>query len=90
MIKGKSTAFKNELLFEQGINFNKLPNWQKRGTGFYWQEVEKVGWNPVKKEEVLTKRRAITVDFDLPMKEEYSHFVERIISGAASEFMQKH
>lgn len=83
MIKGKSTAFKNELLFEQGINFNKLPNWQKRGTGFYWQEVDKVAWNPVKKEEVQTKRKAITVDFNLPMKEKYSQFIERIITNAA-------
>ncbi len=30
-LAGLSIAEKNELLFRQGINFNELPNWQKRG-----------------------------------------------------------
>lgn len=30
-LDGRSVAFKNELLFQNGINFDKLPNWQKRG-----------------------------------------------------------
>src|SRR5437762_1731561 len=33
-LSGMSVATKNELLFQHGINFNDLPNWQKRGTGF--------------------------------------------------------
>ena len=28
LMKGLSVADKNELLFQQGINFNDLPNWQ--------------------------------------------------------------
>ena len=36
-INGKSTAFKHELLFQRGINFNDLPDWQKRGVGLYWK-----------------------------------------------------
>ena len=31
MLSGKSVAFKNELLFQNGINYDKLPSWQKRG-----------------------------------------------------------
>lgn len=80
-IEGKSTAYKNELLFSNGINFNELPNWQKRGVGLYWHEVDKLGWNPVKKEEVLSKRKEINVDFSLPMGEAYSEFIQNIIDN---------
>ena len=27
--------FKNELLFQKGINYNDLPGWQKKGVGVY-------------------------------------------------------
>lgn len=81
-IKGKSTAYKNELLFEQGINFNTLPNWQKRGTGLYWSKVDKVGWNPIQQQEVISQRRVLQVELDLPMGEAYSQFVEQIITQA--------
>ncbi|KXX67046.1 tRNA(His) guanylyltransferase Thg1 family protein [Flammeovirga sp. SJP92] len=74
-IEGKSTAFKNELLFENGINFNDLPSWQKRGIGFYWTEVDKKGWNPLKEEEVIVRRNAIKVDYEIPMGEKYNHFI---------------
>jgi tRNA(His) guanylyltransferase len=40
---GLSIADKNELLFQHGINYNDLPNWQKRGTGLYWEDYEKIG-----------------------------------------------
>ena len=42
----KSVAEKNELLFQHGINFNDLPNWQKRGVGLFWETYEKEGFNP--------------------------------------------
>jgi len=32
-MKGLSVAEKNELLFQNGVNFNDLPLWQKRGSG---------------------------------------------------------
>ena len=41
-----SVAEKNELLFQCGINFNDAPNWQKRGTGLYWESFSKAGFNP--------------------------------------------
>lgn len=40
-IEGKSVAWKNELLFSEGINYNELPNWQKRGIGIYYTTYEK-------------------------------------------------
>ena len=52
ILEGKSVSFKNELLFSRGINFDKLPSWQKRGIGVYWGDVEKTGYNPITKQEV--------------------------------------
>lgn len=78
-IEGKSTAFKNELLFENGINFNELPSWQKRGIGFYWQEFDKIGWNPVKNEQVISKRQEIKVDLEIPMGDKYNVFIQQIL-----------
>ncbi|MEL6945098.1 MAG: guanylyltransferase, partial [Bacteroidota bacterium] len=79
LIKGMSIAAKNELLFQAGINFNDLPNWQKRGIGLYWEEYEKIGKNLKTGEEVKIKRRQIKVDYDLPMKEAYSIFIEEML-----------
>ncbi len=74
-IQGISNADKNELLFNYGVNFNELPNWQKRGIGIYWKNVEKEGFNPKTKESVLTIRRQLFVDYDLPMKDDYNAFI---------------
>lgn len=78
-IFGLSVSQKNDLLFEQGINFNDVPNWQKRGTGLYWEDFDKPSRNPVTGEQVNARRRRIKRDFDLPMKNEYSRFLERIL-----------
>ena len=82
-IKGLSYAAKNELLFQNGINFNDLPKWQKRGVGLYWEQYDKVGENPKTGEQVLSKRRRIVVDYDLPMKDAYGTFLERILDKDA-------
>lgn len=74
-----SVADKNELLFQHKINFNELPNWQKRGSGLYWEEHDKEGFNPVTGEKVVAKRRRIKRDLDLPMKENYSEFIAAIV-----------
>ena len=75
LLEGKSVAYKNELLFSRGINFDKLPSWQKRGMGIYWADVEKVGFNPVKNTEVITTRRQLVTNYELPLGEEYASFV---------------
>ena len=77
---GMSVAEKNELLFQSGINFNDLPNWQKRGTGLYWEVYEKPALNPKTGETVTTTRRRIKYDFELPMREEYGRFIERFLT----------
>ena len=79
---GLSVAEKNQLLFDHGINFNEVPNWQKRGIGLYWEEFDKTSTNPVTGETVVASRRRIKRDFDLPMKETYSAFLEQLFEGA--------
>jgi tRNA(His) guanylyltransferase len=79
---GMGVAEKNELLFQGGVNFNDLPNWQKRGTGLYWEDYEKPATNPRTGEAVRSVRRRIKRDFDLPMREEYGRFVEQFFTDA--------
>ena len=76
---GMSVADKNELLFQHGINFNNLPNWQKRGVGVYWEEFSKQAWNPKTQTQVVVKRRRLKIDFDLPMRNQYSEFIRYLL-----------
>lgn len=78
-LAGKSVAYKNELLFQKGINYNDLPSWQKRGIGVYFQNVAKEGYNPVKDEKVVTQRRELFADYELPIGEEYKDFILRFL-----------
>jgi tRNA(His) guanylyltransferase len=78
-IVGMSIADKNELLFHYGINFNELPNWQKRGIGIYWKDIKKEGFNPKLNEKVSVDRRELFTDFELPMRDEYDQFISELI-----------
>ena len=74
-LEGKSVPYKNELLFQRGINYNDLPAWQKRGIGVTFEDVPKEGYNPLTKETVLTTRRELVADLDLKLGEEYRQFI---------------
>lgn len=75
-VAGLNVAQKNELLFQEAkINFNDLPTWQKRGTGLYWKNSEIDGFNPKTQQPTKTSRRSITVDMNLPMKDDYDKFI---------------
>lgn len=80
-LDGKSIAYKNELLFSRGINFDKLPAWQKRGIGVFFADVEKIGFNPITKQEVLTTRRELTVEYELPLGQQYGDMVASFLEG---------
>ncbi len=75
MLEGKSVAFKNELLFQNGINYDDLPSWQKRGIGVYWDTFEKEGFNPITGKTETAERRALKTDYEIPLREEYANFV---------------
>jgi tRNA(His) guanylyltransferase len=81
-IEGMSIADKNELLFQYGINFSELPNWQKRGIGVYWKDLKKEGFNPKTNEKVLVDRRELFVDLELPMRDNYNQFIIEIIDSS--------
>jgi tRNA(His) 5'-end guanylyltransferase len=74
-------AFKNELLLQQGINFNELPPWQIRGTGMYWEAYERAGYNPVLQQEAAAIRRRVKIDEALPVKGEYAAFMRGIMEA---------
>jgi tRNA(His) guanylyltransferase len=82
---GLSVAQKNELLFQQGVNFNDLPAWQRRGVGLYWEEYDKTSTNPLTGQPAAAKRRRIKRDMELPMKDEYNGLVAQMIDRAEPE-----
>lgn len=78
-LEGQSIAYKNELLFQNGINFNDLPSWQKRGIGVWFKDYEKAGFNPVTKETTKTLRRGLSVEYDLPVGMAYGDLVAQFL-----------
>lgn len=80
-----TTEDKNELLFQNGINFNEVPLWQRRGVGLAWETYQKEGVNPVTGATTSTTRRRISVRDELPMKDEYSSFLRELIAQALTE-----
>lgn len=79
-VSGLTTADKNELLFQHGINYNDVPRWQKRGSGLYWEEYEYEAENPKSCQKVSARRKRIRRELELPMKEAYDEFLRMIIS----------
>jgi len=74
-----SVSDKNDLLFDNEVNFNELPLWQKRGMGFYWEDYGKESVNPKTGEHMLTARRRVKCDLHIPMKDEYNVFLRSLI-----------
>lgn len=83
-VKGLRTAAKHDLLFAQGINYNDLPAWQKRGVGFYWEDYQKSGFNPRTQTSVETTRRRLTTNPALPLGTAYEAFIQALLSPLAS------
>ncbi|MBR5982684.1 MAG: hypothetical protein IK025_03045 [Bacteroidales bacterium] len=78
-INRKTIADKNELLFSNGINYNDLPAWQKRGVGVWFVDEEKEGFNPLTKQKTIVTRRKLQANYDLPLGEEYGRLIGKII-----------
>ncbi len=84
-LNGMSTSDKNEFLFQNGINFNDLPVWQKRGVGLYWEDYEKSGTDPRDGSAVSVRRRRICRNMELPFGDDYSRFIGQLALSAHSE-----
>ena len=78
-LEGKSVAYKNELLFQHGINFDNIPAWQKRGIGVYWEDYEKNGLNPVTGKMENALRRRLMVNYELPLRDKYTQMIADIL-----------
>ena len=79
IIDSESNSFKNELLFKHGINFDKVDSWKKRGVALYRVEIDHYSTNPLTGERVLSKRKVIEKNYELPMKDEYNEYVRQFI-----------
>jgi tRNA(His) guanylyltransferase len=77
-----SVADKNNLLFEQGINYNDLPAWQKRGVGFGYRMVTSSPVNPVARESVDVTRRKLQIEMNLPLGAEYDSMLRRLLTAS--------
>ena len=84
-MSGISNSEKNELLFERGINYNDQPLWQKRGVGMYYRNEQREGFNPVTKEATSYTRRALHLEMELPIGQDYSRLINEILEEANRE-----
>ncbi len=84
-LEGQSVAYKNELLFGYGINFDALPSWQKRGIGIWWDDAEKEGYNPITEKLMTTTRRELHTEIELPLREEYASFIAKLLEKTMSD-----
>jgi tRNA(His) guanylyltransferase len=72
-------------LFAQGINFDALPAWHKRGVGLWWERYEKLGRDPRTGAEVPAIRRRLREDAELPFGAAYEALVaERVAEAEAT------
>lgn len=76
----KNASEQQEILFQNGINYNDIPSWQKQGTGFYWIQEEKVGFNPLDKTEIIVKRNKLYKNTNLSYGQNYSDLLNKIIT----------
>lgn len=83
-LEGQSVSWKNELLFSEHINYNDLPDWQKRGVGLYYSSYKKKGYDPVKGQEVWAMRNRLETELELKTGEAYQEWVISLLqkSGA--------
>jgi hypothetical protein len=48
----------------------------------YWESYQKTGTNPLTEEPVSTTRKRLKTDLELPMRDEYDHFLRTLIEAA--------
>ena len=81
MFQHKLPVDKIDILHQYGIDYHALPIWHRRGSGLYWETFEKAGYDPVQGVERTGMRRRIKIDEELPLKEEYSIFIQRFLDA---------
>lgn len=79
-LDNKDVAEKTALLKAAGVDFKSRPSWERRGTGLYWEEVEKEGWNPQRKVKEIARRRRVRIDEDLPAGPAYDRLLRGLLA----------
>lgn len=67
MLEKKKTQQIHEILFERKVNVADVPSWQRRGVAIYRKMIAVEGYNPIKKEDVLSERWKPFSDWELPI-----------------------
>lgn len=75
----KNQSEMNEILFQNGINYNYVTTWHKRGVGILWVAKEKKGINPITGENKIVFRKILYVEKELPNYENFSKLLRSII-----------
>lgn len=83
MLKSKTVEDKLQILSSRLVDFNTVPAWQRHGTGLYWENYLKDGFNPKENKVVKVVRRQVKLDENLPTKDEYKTLILDLI-GAQS------
>jgi tRNA(His) 5'-end guanylyltransferase len=78
-LKGLSVQQKHDLLMSNGVNYNSIKSWIKRGHGLHWKTIKVQGVNPLENKNVIVDRRCIYTDSELPMSSEYYPYVSSIV-----------
>ncbi len=81
ILSGKGDSFKNELLFERGINYDRLPLWQKRGCAMYFNRAVKIGKDPRTGEEKEVYRNVLGYNDELMIGDAYRTFIGDILEN---------
>ena len=84
-MSGLPNSEKHEILFQNGINYNALPLWQKRGVGMYYRTEQRQGFNPKTNETTSFTRNILHIDMDLPIGQEYSDLIKGILKESNEE-----
>ena len=66
---------KEELLFNLRVNYSKIPLWQKRGFGAFWETYKKESVNPLTNEKVWAERNKISIDYEIPSGYNYEDYL---------------
>lgn len=70
------------LLAHHGIDYRQLPLWQRRGIGLHWEQGEKHGYDPQRRQVVVAQRRVLRQNMELPAGDAYSRYLLELLEHA--------
>jgi tRNA(His) 5'-end guanylyltransferase len=74
---------KHELLFAHGVNFNDLPEWERRGAGMWWVETVREAKTSSPRSQPAS-RRTLHRELVLPFASAYDAFLQKLLSDPSA------